>query len=179
MIQRPERPPLTSLQQKLREKALADIEARRELAIAPLRARFDTGGGSFTHVLDADREDALRLAIEAMIPRGSRLSVADEWFNPEVKPINLALGALGKAHGMGATATFWFEEHLESTSVHVDFRERSYGMVRAGFHAACAMAGYLIQSGSVLARSGIAIVSDPPSAMLWIERGKASACRRN
>ena len=28
MIQRPERPPLTSLQQKLREKALADIEAR-------------------------------------------------------------------------------------------------------------------------------------------------------
>lgn len=177
MIQPAVKPPLTPLQQKLRDKALADIAARREEVVAPLRAIFDAKGFSWTHVQDADQEEQVRFAIETMVPWGSRLSLAADGLNPEERPLHLTLAALGAKHGLGGEVTLWFEEYLATSSTHVDFRDCSYGIFRARLHTACAMAGQIIVSGSVLARSRIGLVSAPPATMLWIDGERATACR--
>ena len=177
MIQLSGKPPFTPLQQKLRDKALADIAARREQVIAPLRALFDAKGFAWSHMLDADQEEQVRLAIETMVPWGSRLSLAADGLNPEERPLHLTLAALGARHGLRGEVSLWFEEYLATSSTHVDFRDCSYGIFRARLHTACAMAGQIIVSGSVLARSRIGLVSTPPATMLWIDGDRAMACR--
>lgn len=169
--------PMSPLQRKLHDKALAMVSEERSRMLEPLHAVLRRRESSYTHTADATAEDAVGRTIETMLPDWGGLIVAETALPEDAAGIVDALMRVAQPHGPDKDSVLWFEASLHSQSSLVSFEDCRYGVFSG-------MLGDLVQvvglikgmSASPIGWSRLALVSADHRWMIWVEASRATHC---
>jgi hypothetical protein len=169
--------PLSPLQGRLRDKALAGVSAERARVLEPVHAVLRARASTSAYTLDEAMETALARKIEVMLPDRGGLIVGEAVLPEHGPAIADTLTGLADGQSADCKVILWFEATIHSQSALVSFGQCHYGIFTGDLGDLALAVGAIKSVGDLpIGWMRMALISADDRWMIWIDGNRAILC---